>query len=259
MALFTDADIASLDDLLQFEAGLVQVASSHGINVDTKIALATNAISDRLLLWLLSVGASDPQWLNRRIIGLSTVVVTPTLQRWLCFDSLSRFFAEAYNVQLNTRFQGKWTEYQTAAQNAAEMVFMSGLGVVYKPLPKPDIPSVAIEAAAVGPPALFVQTSWVDSHGNEGALSPVNGVILDGASTIVVAMSGGTLDAPSAAVGWNVYVGTDDTDITRQNNTPLVIGASWDLPVTGLVEGIQPGNGQQPDFYIQLSRQILRG
>lgn len=259
MALFTDADIVTLDDLLPFETGLVQVASSHGINVDTKIALATNAISDRLMLWLFSVGASDPQWLNRRLIGLSTVVVTPTLQRWLCFDSLSRFFAEAYNVQLNTRFQGKWTEYKTAAQNAAEMVFMSGLGVVYKPLPKPAIPSVAIEGAAVGPPALFVQTSWVDSHGDESALSPVNGVILDGASTIVVAMSEGALDAPSAAVGWNVYAGTDETYITRQNNTPLAIGSSWDLPVTGLVEGIQPGNGQHPDFYMQLSRQILRG
>jgi hypothetical protein len=185
--------------------------------------------------------------------------VTATLQRWLCFDSLSRFFAEAYNVQLNTRFQGKWTEYQTAAQNAAEMVFMSGVAVVYKPLPKPAMPSVAIETATVGPPALFVQTSWVDSHGNESALSPVNGVILDGTSTIVVAMSEGTLDAPPSAVGWNVYVGTVDTDITRQNSTPLVIGSSWDLPVTGLVEGIQPGNGQEPDFYIQLSKQILRG
>jgi hypothetical protein len=259
MALFTDADIVTLDDLLPFETSLVQVASSHGINVDTKIALATNAISDRLLLWLLSVGASDPQWLNRRIIGLSTVVMTPTLQRWLCFDSLSRFFAEAYNVQLNTRFHGKWIEYQTASTNGAEMVFMSGIGIVYNPLPKPAMPSVAIESGTVGPQALFVQTSWVDSLGNESAVSPINGIILDGTQTIVVAMSEGALDVPPAAVGWNVYAGTVTTDITRQNSIPLATGSSWDLPVTGLVDGIQPGNGQQPDFYIQLSRQILRG
>ena len=30
MALFTDAAVVTLDDLLQFETSLVQVASSHG-------------------------------------------------------------------------------------------------------------------------------------------------------------------------------------------------------------------------------------
>src|ERR1700761_6337264 len=188
MALFTDADIVTLDDLVQFETALVQVASSHNINVDTKIQLATNAISDRLMLWLLNVGASDPQWSNRRILGLSTVVVTPTLQRWLCFDSLSRFFAEAYNVQLNTRFQAKWTEYQTATKDAAEMVFMSGVGIVYNPLPKPALPLVAVENGTVSPQALYIQTAWTDSQGDESALSPVNCVILDGTSSIVVGM-----------------------------------------------------------------------
>jgi len=29
------------------------------------------------------------------VLGLSTVVITPTLEKWLCFESLSRFFAEA--------------------------------------------------------------------------------------------------------------------------------------------------------------------
>jgi hypothetical protein len=259
MALFTDADIITLDDLIPFETSLVQVASSHGINVDTKIQLATNAISDRLMLWLLNVGASDPQWLNRRILGLSTVVVSPTLQRWLCFDSLSRFFAEAYNVQLNTRFEGKWKEYQTAAKDAAEMVFMSGVGIVYNPLPKPAMPLVAIETGTVSPAALYIQTAWTDSQGDEGALSPVNGVILDGSSSIVVAMSEGALDAPAAAVGWNLYAGTTDSDVTRQNNASLPIGSTWVLPNTGLIDGPQPINGQQPNFYIPLSRQIQRG
>lgn len=259
MALFTDADVITLDDLLEFETSLVQVASSHGINVDTKIALATNAISDRVMLWLLNIWASDPQWLTRRLIGLSTVVVTPPLQRWLCFESLSRFFAEAYNVQLNTRFQGKWTEYQTAAQNASDMVFRSGIGIVYNALPKPAMPLVAIETGTVSPQALYVQTTWIDSQGNESAPSPINGVILDGTATIVVAMSEGALGAPSSAAGWCVYAGTTETDITRQNSAPLAIGSSWDLPVTGLIDGTAPEDGQSPQYYVQLSRQILRG
>jgi hypothetical protein len=54
MALFTDAGVVALDDLLQFEASLVQIASSHGINVDTKVTLSIDAIGDKLLLWLLA-------------------------------------------------------------------------------------------------------------------------------------------------------------------------------------------------------------
>src|ERR1700758_1152148 len=140
MALFTDQEVIALSDLLNFEDSVSHVASSHGIDVTTKINLSVGAIGDKLLLWLLKMRASDPQWLVRRTIGVSTVVVTPTLYRWLCLDSLSRFFAEAYNVQLNTRFQAKWTEYQAAASEAGEMFFMSGLGLLYKPLAKAGAP-----------------------------------------------------------------------------------------------------------------------
>src|SRR5581483_6442311 len=259
MALFTDTDVVTLNDLLQFESSLTQVSTTHSIDVETKITLAMHATGDKLMLWLLNAGASDPQWMQRRVLGLSTVVVTPTLFRWICFDSLSRFFAEAYNVQLNTRFQGKWTEYQQQASEAADTFFMSGLGIVYQPLPKPAMPLVAIQAGSVPAEAMFVQTAWVDARGNEGALSPVNGVILDGASTIAVAMAEGAVSAPAAAAGWNVYASTTDTGLTRQNNAPLSIGSTWQLPVSGLIAGAAPLNGQQPDYYVQLSRQLQRG
>lgn len=259
MALFTDTNVITLDDLLEFETSLVQVASSHGINVETKINLTMSAVSDQLMLWLLNMGTSDPQWLNRRLLGLSTVVVTPTLQRWLCFDSLSRFFAEAYNVQLNTRFQGKWTEYQQSAEKAAEMFFMSGIGVVYNPLPRPAIPLVSIQSGNSPAQAMFVQTAWTDEYGDEGALSSVNGVILNSSSSIAVGMAEGVVDAPAAAVGWNVYASSEQDNLTRQNETPLAIGSTWQLPASGLIDGAQPIGGQTPNVYIALSRQIQRG
>ena len=259
MALFTDADVVTLDDLLEFETTLVQTASSHGINVDTKIKLATDAISDNLMLWLLRAGASDPQYLNRRLIGLSSVVVTPVLHRWLCFESLSRFFSEAYNVQLNTRFQGKWTEYQNEAADASELVFMSGLGIVYSPLPKPALPLISIQEGSAPALAMFVQTSWVDSHGNESAVSPVNGVILNGGSSIAVAMAEGAVNVPQPAVGWNVYAGSSDNDLTRQNMAALPIGSTWQLPASGLIDGPDASQGQQPNYYITLPRLSQRG
>ena len=173
MALFTDTSVVTLDDLLQFEVALVQVASTHGINVSTKIDLSLSAIGDKLMLWLLSIGASDPQWLNRRLLGLSTVVVLPTLRRWITFDALSRFYAEAYNVQLNTRFQGKWTEYQNEADKAERMVFMTGLGIVYNALPKPAMPLVSIENGTASAESMFLQTAWIDASENESALSAI--------------------------------------------------------------------------------------
>src|SRR6185437_13267359 len=259
MALFTDAGIVTLDDLLQFEAALVQVAASHGINVETKVNLSIDAIGDKLMLWLLDVGASDPQYLNRRLLGLSTVVATSSLHRWLCFDSLSRFFAEAYNVQLNTRFQAKWTEYQAEAAQASQMFFMSGVGIVYNALPKPVLPLVSVQSGNSPAQAIFIQTAWVDAAGDEGALSPVNGLILAENSTIVVSMAEGATKAPAAAAGWNVYVSSSENDLTRQNLAPLSIGSTWQLPSTGISEGPAPINGQNPQFYVRLSKQIRRG
>jgi hypothetical protein len=259
MALYTDAGVVTINDLLKYEGTLVQVASGHDINVDTKIALATSAIGDRLMLWLLNIGASDPQFVTRPVIGLSTVVVTDPLRRWLAFESLSRIFAEAYNLQLNTRFQGKWREYQTEAKSAADYAFQSGIGIVFNALSEPALPLVAIQSGAASASALFIQTTWVDVKGCESAPSPINGVILGDNSSISVAMAESVLNVPAAAVGWNAYVGLNQNPPARQTSAPQQVGSTWQLPATGVVIGSLAGDGQMPNFFIRTSRQILRG
>ena len=259
MALFTDTAVVTLNDLLEFEAALAGVASSYGIDVDKKISLAASAISDKLMLWLLNSGASDPQWQNRRILGLSTVVVTPPLQRWICFESLSRVFAEAYNVQLNTRFQSKWTEYQKESKNACDLFYQAGAAIVYNPLPKPAMPLLSVQSGSLSAQAVFIQTAWVDANGNEGALSIANGSVLPDNSSFAVAMAEGALGAPSAAAGWNVYASSQSENVTKQNDMPLAIGSTWQLLSSGLQVGPAPVDGQVPVFYIALSKQIRRG
>jgi hypothetical protein len=259
MALFTDAEIITLEDLLQFEASLGQVSSSHNINVDQKVALATRVVGEKLMLFLQDAGMSDPQWLSRLVIGLSTVVVTPTLQRWLCFEALARFFAEAYNLQLNTRFEGKWKEYLDETRRATDQALHAGLGIVFKPLPKPLMPEVSIQHGDAPAESLFVRTSWVDAQGNESALSPINGLIVNNQSSITVQTAEGALASPPAALAWNVYVGSDANRITLQNGNLLTIGSTWSLPASGLVDGEMGGYGQSADFIIPISRQIRRG
>lgn len=259
MALFTDSDVITLDDLLQFEGSVVQVSSTHGIDVQAKIKLATDEIGDKLMLNLLRAGQSDPQWLNRAKIGLSTVVITPTLFRWLCFDSLVRVYAEAYNVQLNTRFQGKWNEYRQQSDAAGELCLTSGVGVVLNPLPKPPIPTISTETGSLQASSIFVQVTWVDRLGNESASSPVNGVILNGSASIQVSIAQVGSQAPITAVGWNIYANTSQGGLMRQNSSPVAIGSTWQMPTNGLIWGTSPRNGQTPDVTVACVRRWQRG
>ncbi len=259
MALFTDVQLITPQDLLPYESSLLQIASTQSINLDQKIALAKHAVGEKLMLFLQDAGVSDPQWLSRLVIGLSTVVVTPPLKRWLCYESLARVFAEAYDLQLNTRFKAKFTEYQLEVRHASDQALHAGLGIVYKPLPKPKMPQVAVQAGIAPAEPLYVQVSWLDSQGNESALSPVNGVVANSQSSISVQTAEGALQSPPAALGWNVYVGSNEDVITLQNENPLSIGSTWSLPASGIANGRSGGDGQVPDFIVPISRQIRRG
>lgn len=259
MALFTDSDVVTLDDLLQFESTLGQVSSTHGIDVTTKIKLAVDAIGDKILLFLLRAGHSDPQWLNRALIGLSTVVVTPAVFKWVCLESLSRTFAEAYNLQLNTRFQGKWDEYQKQAETASEIVFASGIGIVSNPLPKPALPICTTGVGTFSAPALFVRVAWTDAQGFEGAPSPISGVVLSGSSAVSIAMAEQETSVPGPAVGWNLYASQTQNSFARQNMVPIPVEEPWAMPASGLVTGPLSGTGQMPNRFVSSSRRWSRG
>jgi hypothetical protein len=259
MALFTDPAIITVNDLTLFEGSLTQVAASHGINLDNKIALAISTVSDKVMFWLSSSGAADPQALTRRKIGVSTIVVTPVLKRWLCFEALSRVFAEAYNLQLNTKYQGKWKEYQRESVLAANLCYVSGIGIVGEPLRQPASPLVSVQVGNLAAQSVVVATTWVDDAGSESELSSDNAVVLGDNSSISVAMAEGFLNAPASAAGWNIYAGTQAGSLRRQNQTALPIGSTWDMPATGMQIGAQYSGAQEPTAFITFSQQIRRG
>jgi hypothetical protein len=185
--------------------------------------------------------------------------VTPPFKRWLCVEALAQFFAEAYNVQLNSRFQAKWQEYRQEVKHSSDQALHAGLGIVFKPLPKPHMPEVSVQQGVAPAEPLYVQVSWLDSELDESALSPVHGLVANSQSSITVQMAEGVLHAPPTAFGWNVYLGSNTDSITLQNGNPLSIGSTWTLPPTGIVNGPRGGDGQRPDFIVPISRQIRRG
>ena len=258
MALFTDSDVVTLDDLLRFESSLVQISSTHGIDVETKIRLAVDEIGDKILLSLLQAGAPG-QWTGTAELGLGNVVVSPPLYRWICFNSLARVYAEAYNVQLNTRFQGKWTEYQQQANQASNLVMASGIGVVLYPLPKPGLPTVVVSQGTVTVPAIFTQVSWTGRENQESSPSPIAGAILNGAAGVQIVLSELATEIPANASGWNVYAGTGQQNLTLQTDTPLNLDQPWLMPASGVAIGRRPGLGQSADLNIVFSKRLQRG
>ncbi len=250
MALLTDATIIGLDELTLFETNITTVTSTYGIDIDAKVSISIASISDLILLRLLKAGLSDPQHMYRRRLGVSTVVVTSPLERWLCLDVLANIFAEAYNVQLNDRFKGKWTQYLQQAGVAQQLVWQYGVGIVNQALPQALPALVSIQSGPLANQELLIQVAWADANGDEGALSPALGLEVPGGSSVAVSTAEGANGAPAAAAGWNVYLGQIGLDVTRQNNAPIPVGSTWFLPDFGIIQGPVPAGGQTPDYYV---------
>jgi len=275
MALFNDSGLIGIADLEAYEVSLSKVASTHGINIDTKTAMTLDQVGDRLLQRLVRAGAADSPYVDSVLSGaasiyslppqqgwlftLSNVVVTPPLHRWICFEVLSQIFAEAYNTQLNDRFKGKWTEYTVRSADAEYSVSQLGIGVVHNPLARPAEAQVTVGAGSISAGIVVVQTAWVDGRGNEGALSPLVPVTLHDSSSITVEIANGVNQSPASASGWNVYIGWDGADPSRQNLAPLAKGESWSTSATGFVSGPAPLNGQEPELYIVDTHKLRRG
>jgi hypothetical protein len=275
MALFTDSGLINISDLEVYESTLSKVASTHNINIGSKTAITLAAIGDRLLMRLVHAGGANgsgyysgltstrtiaslpPQ--NRWLFDLDNVVVTDTLKRWICYEILAQVFSEAYNVQMNDRFKQKWADYAARAQETESSTYTLGIPVAYRPLAQPALAQVATGTGTLPAGIITVQTTWVNAFGNEGAPSLLVPVTLPSASSFSVTIMPAQNNPPNTAVGWNVYVGANGNAPARQNSTTLPLNMLWTVPASGLVQGVAPTNGQQPDCFALDSQRTLRG
>jgi hypothetical protein len=254
MALFTDGPIQTSGELQHYDTGILNAASTEGINVTSKALLAQEEMGTELLLFLIRNSSFDPQYLVRRRIGVSDIVVTPPLRRWHAYETLALVYRDAFNNQLNDRYQGKWKEYAGLASDAAETLFEAGVGIVHRPVPKSSQPLLASEAASVSGAQYYLRSSWV-ALGQEGAVSDLLQVTSADGSTMVVRSA----TPPPGVDSWNVYAATDPEQMRLQNPSPLPVGASWTLPVTGVSDGQPPGDGQAPEWWVVERRVLPRG
>jgi hypothetical protein len=258
MALFTDGPIISTADLQRYENGILGVASVEGIDLGGKIGLAQEEIANQVLRFLIRRtplrDGLDLQWTFRRRRDVSDVVVTDPLRQWHAQKALAMIYRDAYNNQLNDRYQGKWAEYEQLAKASSQTYFQIGVGVSADPISKAAVPILSTMPGIGSARTFYVAVTWVNLAGQEGSASDISQITTSEGQQLVIT----PVNSPANAMGWNAYVGTSPETIGLQNSVPIAANASWTLTLA-VQRGVLPGEGQSPTWFFVEYREIQRG
>lgn len=140
--LLSDGNPNASLDLQVYEMAILDVAHREAIDLDVKLTLATEEISEDVLEILLDHTRSTvfPESNSRRVRGVTDVVVTGPMKRWHALHTLAVVYRDAFNNQLNDRYQAKWQEYGRLAKDARERTLKMGIGLALNPVPQADAP-----------------------------------------------------------------------------------------------------------------------
>jgi hypothetical protein len=258
MALFLDGAVSTTEDLTAQDSQLLTVASTEGIDLGVKLALAQEELGMDLHVLLDRAGPWDPVgWLSLGYDGnanIRHVVVTPPLKMWHTFRTLETVYRDAYNNALNDRYAGKRDAIHEMAGWAREKLILLGIGMAWNPVPRAATPAVAPAQGSFAAGTYYVTMAWVNGAGEEGA-SATPAVTTTTGSTLI-AYPGA---APQGAAGWNVYIGVSADGMTLQNGSPLAPGQSWTQPPALATAGRTAGSGQAPGYLWPAPRILQRG
>jgi hypothetical protein len=245
MALFADGPASTIDDLGRIDSGLLDTASTLGIDVTAKLELAHAAIAADIQIWL------DRMPGNR----LEQVVATDTIRTWEAMQALALVYREAYFADLAERYRARWDEYARIARDSYERFVAGGMGIALNPVRRASAPLLSSTPGPQAGGSFYACVAWVNAAGQEGAASEASSVdIVDG--HLMVVTSTGT---PSNATGFNIYAGPTLARLALQNDVPLPPGISFTYVPGATNHTKLPGTGQTADINRPLRRTLLRG
>jgi hypothetical protein len=262
MTLFTDGSPASIDDLLRYDSSAENLARDAGINLDSKLAEAAEEVGQELFGFLLfhstPLGSGANMFLNippgeasRQRMGLSDVMVTPSLRRWHALKALAALYRDAYGSDVTDRYRLKWEEYEKLAQEAENYSFTTGIGLSRSPVPKAPVAVVTQTSQTADRVDCSVRTTWVNGQGAEGAPGDTWHAALGPGDQIAVPGP-----VPDGVSGWNLYMGLGDGTPLLQNSPPIDPEVTWTNSGGDLRQGKPIVDGRLPD-YIVVERRIL--
>ncbi len=251
MALFTDGNIANLNDLRAYESSILDLAGTEGIDVGAKLSLAHRELEFEVVAFLLRRGQ-----LSGASRELHHVVVTVPALHAHTMLTLSLIYRDAYNSQLNDRYEGKWKQYSELARHAIRQLFEIGVGITYAPLPKPMPPSVELLMGGFRPATTY--TICCALQGRSGVTGAQSDPVVRQATPgqrLELALG----DVPPGASGWAIYIAENDGPLFRQNEQPLGSNAVWMCPPDGPRTDLPVLCEQLPDYYVVNRQELLRG
>ncbi len=254
MALFTDG-ISTIQDLMGQDSSVLTAAQTENIDLNTKLTLAQQDLGIELTTLLQRSNTYDWQFWLQPDPQLGNIVVTPPLQLWHIFHTLTLVYQDVYFNQLNDRYKGKRDQFQQLAKWAADKLVQTGLGVAADPLPKAASPQLTSIPGGQTGMTFCCCISWLNAEGQEGQASEPNTLAVTDGTVLVVE----PVSQPVNATAWNVYVGSLPTAMTLQNPAPLPTGQVWVQVEPVSPTGQFPGMGQAPDYLRALPRVIQRG
>ena len=175
--LLTDGNPNDTMALTVYETAILNVAATEGINLDQKLRLATEEISEVVLDFLLDhTRMVDPLSNLRRTIGVSDVVVSAQMKRWHALHTLAIVYRDAFNNQLNDRYLAKWHEYQQLWRKTGRAGrSATGSGWCRLRFRRRRRRRSGYGRLGHGGDVYYVQVTWVSATGQEGAPSRGDG------------------------------------------------------------------------------------
>ena len=247
MALFTDGNIATLDDLRRYDSYVLEVSATEGIDLSAKLANAQREIGLEIASFLLRNG-----WTRE----LANVIVTEPLLHLHCVQTLELVYRDAYSNQLNDRYSGKWKEYSRLSKKAMDTAFEIGIAVCRKPVSKASLPECSSTYGGNNAETTYyIVVVWRNNEDSRGAMSDVVPVqVAEGyVPSVFSEMS------PADGDGWYVYAGTTASTLHRQNDLPLFAGSVWVQDGEPLRDDLPEIPEQLPVALVVERRRIGRG
>jgi hypothetical protein len=256
MALLSDGNPNDTLALQVYESAILDVAHVEKIDLGIKLTLATQEVAEDVLDILLDhARAYDPESTVRRTIGVSDVVVSPQMRRWHALHTLEIFYRDAFNDQLNDRYQAKFLEYRELCKDAQAHTVRFGIGLALNPIPEAQQPVLSAVGGNGASGTFYAQVSWVSAAGQEGAPSVATALGTAALQNLVVQ----PVCPPTVATGFNVYIGVTENALARQNASPVAVGSTFTMPDGGLIAGASPGMGQAADVFVVGGPMLRRG
>lgn len=252
MALLTDRDLISVRDLVAAENDLLETADRERVEIETKIELGIAEIRTETEAEIDKISRDGAGGIG--VFTTGNVVATPGLLRWAHARILMLFYFECYGRQLNERYRVKFEHYRAEREAAKRGYLERGIGVVNTPLPKPSEALVSVGPGTLPAGSYYFAVVWISASGARSGLGTVGVRVADTPSILTV----NAPEAPTAASGWDVYLGDSPEQLYRQNEAPLAPGDSW--VQSEPLQMSRPFRGSQiPDRYLKPQRIFQRG